>query len=170
MPSQPVPTPGGDGPVPLEALDLSLASLFVGYALADEVAARVREAGHPDVRFAHGFVFQHLVDGPATVSAIAEAQGVTTQAVSQQLRELEDLGYVERSRDATDRRVRVVAMTAHGRSAVEAARRARDVVVQRVAEEVGASRVATATSVLRDVLAALDADPTIAARRVRPPT
>lgn len=159
-----------DGPVPLEALDLSLAALFVGYALADDVAAHVRAAGHPDLRFNHGFVFQHLVPGPASVSDIARAQGVTTQAVSQQLRELEDLGYVVRSRDQSDRRVRVVALTDRGRSAVAAARRAREVIHSKVAAAVGEERVAAATDVLRDVLAVLEAGPTVAARSVRPPT
>lgn len=159
-----------DGPVPLEALDLSLAALFVGYALADEVAEHIRAAGHPGLRFSHGFVFQHLVPGPASVSDIAKAQGVTTQAISQQLRELEDLGYVERSRHESDRRVRVVALTERGRSAVAAARHARDVIHSRVAATVGEERVAAATDVLRDVLVALDAAPRISARSVRPPT
>lgn len=159
-----------DGPVSLEALDLSLAALFVGYALAEEVAEHIRAAGHPDLRVSHGFLFQHLVPGPASVSDIARVQGVTTQAISQQLRELEDLGYVERSRDRSDRRVRVVALTGWGRSAVAAAREARDLVHTRVATAVGEERVATATDVLRDVLVAVEAAANVTARRVRPPT
>ena len=162
-------TSGPDGPVSVESLDLSLAALFVGYALADEVADHVRASGHPDLRFGHGFVFQHLVQGPASVSAIAEAQGVTTQAVSQQLRELEGLGYVERSRDPADRRVRVVALTERGRAAVDAGRQARDVVGARVSATVGEERIAVATEVLRDVLDALGATPQVTGRRVRRP-
>ena len=159
-----------DGPVSLGALDLSLAALFVGQALADEVADRVRAAGHPELRFAHGFLFQHLVSGPRSVTDIAEAQGVTTQAVSQQLRELEELGYVARSRDDADRRVRIVALTARGRAAVSAAREARSAVDRRLAEAVGPDRVAAATDVLRDALVVLDVAPRITARSVRRPT
>lgn len=173
MVEHPDPPPSDDGTptgaVPIEALDLSLAALFVGYALADEVAGNVRAAGHPDLRFSHGFLFQHLVPGPASVSDIAKAQGVTTQAISQQLRELEDLGYVERSRNPSDRRVRVVALTSRGRSAVTAARRARETVHREVAVAVGEERVATTTAALHDVLHALGAAPTVSARRVRPP-
>ena len=124
----------------------------MGHALAEEVGARVRSAGHPDLRFSHGFVFQHLVPGPASVSEVAEAQGVTTQAISQQVRELEDLGHVERFRD------------------VVAARRARQEVEVTVEDAVGRDRLASATAVLRDVLDALGVTPEIAARRVRRPT
>lgn len=155
--------------VPVEKLDLSLAALFVGYALADEIADHIRAAGHPELRFSHGFLFQHLVPGPASVSDIAEAQGVTTQAISQQLRELEDLGYVERSRDPTDHRVRLVALTTRGHSAVATARQARDAIQREVAAAVGEERVATATGVLRDVLDALGAVPRVSARRIRRP-
>lgn len=156
--------------VAIEGLDLSLAALFVGYALADEVADQIRADGHPDLRFSHGFLFQHLVPGPASVSDIARAQGVTTQAISQQLRELEELGYVERSRDESDRRVRVVTLTERGHSAITAARQARDVVHRQVVEAVGEERVATTTAVLHDVLRSLDTAPQISSRRVRPPT
>jgi hypothetical protein len=66
---------------PAEA-DLSLASLFAGWALADEIQRRLAAGGHADLRFADGFVFQHLVGGPVTVSALAERLGVTQQAAS----------------------------------------------------------------------------------------
>ena len=44
--------------------DLSLAALFAGWAIADEVQRRIAADGLDDLRFADGVVFQHLVPGP----------------------------------------------------------------------------------------------------------
>ena len=49
------------------AADLSLLSLFAGWALADELQQRLAAEGFADLRFADGFVFQQLVPGPATI-------------------------------------------------------------------------------------------------------
>ena len=50
-----------------------------------------------EVRYSHGFLIQQLVEGPRPVGEIAENLGVTSQAVSKAVRELEALGYVERA-------------------------------------------------------------------------
>ena len=47
--------------MPTRRADLSLASLFAGWAMADEIQRRLAADGFADVRFADGFVFQHLV-------------------------------------------------------------------------------------------------------------
>jgi len=39
--------------------------------LGAEVLERIRAAGHPDVRYSHGFVFQVLVPGPASIGELA---------------------------------------------------------------------------------------------------
>ena len=58
-----------------DEIDLSLASLFAGWALADEVQRRLAADGLVDLRFADGVVFQHLVTGPLTVGVLAERLG-----------------------------------------------------------------------------------------------
>ena len=80
------------------------------------------QAEHPHVRYAHGFLIQQLVEGPRPVGEIAENLGVTSQAVSKSVRELEALGYVERWSDPADGRVRRVALTDKGRAVLEAGR------------------------------------------------
>ena len=50
-----------------------------------------------DLRFADGFVFQHLVAGPVTIGALAERLDVTQQAASKSVADLERRGYVERA-------------------------------------------------------------------------
>jgi DNA-binding MarR family transcriptional regulator len=156
-------------PDPLEELDLSLVSLFAGLALADEVQRRLAAEGFDDARFAHGFVFQHLVAGPLPIGDLARAMGVTQQRASKATAELEALGYVRREPDPTDARVRRIALTERGWGAIDAARRARAVVVGELRERLGADRVATAEQLLREVLRETGADAAVAARRVRLP-
>ena len=74
------------------------------------------------IRYAHGFLIQQLVEGPRPVGEIAENLGVTSQAVSKTVRELEALGYVDRSADPADGRVRRVALTERGQAVLEAGR------------------------------------------------
>ena len=76
--------------------DLVLWTQLLGEVLNVEVLERL-SAEHPDVRYAHGFLIQQLVEGPRPVGEIAENLGVTSQAVSKTVRELEGLGYVERA-------------------------------------------------------------------------
>src|SRR5919108_5838781 len=116
-------------PVEEPELDLSLAALFAGYALNDEVQRRLHSAGFKGLRFSHGFLVQHLVAGERSVGELAELMGITQQAVSKTVGELETLGYLERRARAADARVRLVTLTRRGREAIETAREARAEVV-----------------------------------------
>lgn len=156
-------------PVEESELDLSLAALFAGYALNDEVQRRLHSAGFEGLRFSHGFLVQHLVAGERTVGELAELMGITQQAVSKTVGELETLGYVERRARAADARVRLVTLTRRGRKAIETAREARAEVVAELRSELGPRRVDAATALLRDVLHAQGALPDIRRRRVRLP-
>jgi len=89
------------------------------------VRAHLAAAGMADLRDSHGYVFQHLVPGPKTVSALAGALGLTQQAASKAVIELELMGYVQRREDSPDRRVRTVELTPRGEQAVLVARQAR---------------------------------------------
>lgn len=150
-------------------VDLSLASLFAGWAMADELQRRLGADGFADIRFADGFVFQHLVEEPRTIGALADRLGVTQQAVSKSVADLERRGYVARTADPDDARARRVALTARGRDAIEAARRHREAIVDELAEQLGPRRVEGARRLLLDVIAGLGADTAVSHRRVRPP-
>ncbi len=114
-------------PIPRDApdldpgeLDVVLAALFAGLALNEQVTARLHAAGFDDVRFSHGFVFQHLVPGPLPVGELARRMEVSQQAASKAAAELERLGYLERTPDPADARVRRLGLSARGRAAVAA--------------------------------------------------
>ena len=156
-------------PVALDDLDLSLAAMLAGLAMAEEVERRLAAAGFDDVRFSHGFVFQHLLREPLTVGALARAMGVTQQRASKAASELEALGYVRREVDRNDARVRRLVLADRGREAVAAAREARAAVTAELRERLGARRVGAAERVLREVVTELGAEDAVRARRVRLP-
>ncbi len=151
------------------AADLPLAALFAGWAMADEVQRRIANDGMGDLRFADGVVFQHLVPGPIAIGALAERLGVTQQAASKAVADLERRGYVERVTGAADGRVRHVSLTERGRAAIEAGRRHRAALQEELATKLGPKRAEGARRLLADVAAELGAGAAVRGRRVRPP-
>jgi DNA-binding MarR family transcriptional regulator len=151
-----------------EHLDVVLAALFAGLALNERVTERLHAAGFADVRFSHGFVFQHLVPGPLPVGELARRMDVSQQAASKAAAELEALGYVERVADPDDARVRRLALSDRGRAAVAAGRAARAEVAEELAGALGPRRVATLRRALLDALAAAGGLDAVRARRVPP--
>ncbi|MEV5962493.1 MarR family transcriptional regulator [Kribbella sp. NPDC051952] len=149
--------------------DLSLASLFTGWALADEVQRRLAADGFEDARFADGVVFQHLVGGPVTISTLAERLGVTQQAASKTVADLHGRGYVARTADPQDARARHVVLTDRGQAVIAAARRHRAAVDSALREALGDERVEAARLLLVDAIKQLGASPALRARAVRPP-
>jgi DNA-binding MarR family transcriptional regulator len=149
--------------------DLSLASLFTGWALADEVQRRLAAEGFADARFADGVVFQHLVDGPVTISTLAERLGVTQQAASKSVVDLEKRGYLSREPDPADGRARQVVLSARGEAVIAAARRHRAALDSELRQAFGDDRVESARLLLVDTLTHLGAAPALRARAARPP-
>ena len=157
-------------PDPLERLDLSLAAMLVGLALAEDVQRRLAADGFADARFGHGFVFQHLVAGPLPIGDLARAMDVTQQRASKATAELEALGYLRREPDPADARVRRIALTERGQAVIEASRRARASILDDLRARLGAERVEAAEELLREVLRETGADAAVSARRVRLPS
>lgn len=153
----------------VEDADLSLAATFAGWAMADELQARLGAEGFADLRFADGVMFQHLVGAERTIGELAERLGVTQQAVSKAVADLERRGYVTRRADRDDGRVRRIALSDRGAAAVERGRVLRAAIVQELAAALGPRRVEAARTLLVEVVRALGADAAVRGRRVRPP-
>lgn len=151
------------------AADLSLASLFAGWALADELQRRLADDGFADSRFADGVVFQHLVAGPVTISTLAEKLGVTQQAASKSVADLWSRGYVSRQPDPADARARQVLLTERGEAVIAAARKHRAELDAEVRQDLGDDRVEEARLLLVELIDRLGASPSLRARAVRPP-
>jgi DNA-binding MarR family transcriptional regulator len=146
--------------------DLVVWTQLLAETLNAEILAGLRDE-HPDLRYAHGFLFQRLLEGPRSVGEVAGELGVTSQAVSKAVRELEALGYVARTADPGDARVRRLALTDRGRAAVQAARDLRARINAELAAALGPTRAQAAALALRDAVEARGAMPDVRARRVR---
>jgi DNA-binding MarR family transcriptional regulator len=157
------------GPLAPLDLDTGTLALFVGFAAADDVQNRLAAEGFGDLRFSHGYVFQHLVEAEPTVGELAERLGMTQQGASKAVAELERLGYTERVPAPGDARVRLVRLTARGREAVAAARRARAALEERLRERCGADRLAEGRGLLAVLLDELGGTAGVRRRDVRPP-
>jgi DNA-binding MarR family transcriptional regulator len=153
---------------PAEA-DLSLAALFAGWALAGEVQRRLAADGHDDLRFADGFVFQHLIGGPLPIGALAQRLDVSQQAASKTVADLERRGYVTRTPDPADARARLVTLTDRAHDAIEGARRHRAALAEELAGRLGPRRVEAARRLLIDAVAELGGAAAVRGRRVRAP-
>ncbi|WP_246291264.1 MarR family winged helix-turn-helix transcriptional regulator [Lentzea indica] len=106
-------------------IDLATLAYLAGSSANDAILRQLHEIGHEGVRVSHGYVIQHLIEGAPTVSELGELLGVTQQAASKQLLELERLGYVARVPDRVDSRIRRAQLTGRGRRLVDDSRRFR---------------------------------------------
>jgi DNA-binding MarR family transcriptional regulator len=92
--------------------------LFRAARLIDEEALRRvgAERGRPKLRRAHTSLLPHIDLEGTRIVDLATRLGVTKQAVSQLVDELEAMGVVERTVDEADARARRVRFTAQGRA------------------------------------------------------
>jgi DNA-binding MarR family transcriptional regulator len=106
-----------------EELNLGLL-MFIPYrAMEREVLDALAEAGFDDVTLAQARVFQRINPDGSRLTELAERSGLTKQAVSEVIPELEELGYVTREPDPRDKRAKIVKLTAKGRQATLTGRR-----------------------------------------------
>jgi DNA-binding MarR family transcriptional regulator len=106
-------------------------------AVNDHIHARLCQAGHPEVRTAHGVVFQFIDDAGTHVSALAQRAQMTKQSMAELVAHLERHGYVERIPDPADRRAKLVRVTPRGRETIPLAREAIAEVEARWSEALG---------------------------------
>ncbi|MDY7227963.1 MarR family winged helix-turn-helix transcriptional regulator [Hyalangium rubrum] len=155
-------------PVSLETLDLGHLALFVGMRVNELVLEELHAAGFEGLRYAHGFVFQHLLGGARSISELAALLEVTQQAASKTVAELEKRGFVEQTA-SDDARVRRVQLSERGLAAVEKSRAARAELQQRFEQRHGRRAVDEARKLLSLVLASLGGTEAVRTRRVRAP-
>jgi DNA-binding MarR family transcriptional regulator len=148
-------------------LDLLQLALFAGMAANDAVRARLEKKGFTGLRDSHGFIIQHLLRAPQSISELAGHLGITQQAVSKSVAELSRNGYVQ-DVPSSDARLRKLRLSARGKSAVQASRTCRRELEAELASRAGAAELQHAKQVLLMALERLDALEPIRQRKVRP--
>jgi len=123
--------------------------------MSDQLMSRLAEAGHPEVRFAHGNLFQYLDDAGTRVGVLAQRAAVSKQAMAQLVAHLEQHGYVERVPDPDDGRAKLVRATERGREVYAIASKLMADVEARVTERLGEAKLRRLQALLAELDAAL---------------
>lgn len=110
------------------------------------VRTRIKEdlaaGGFGDIGAAHLAVFQYPSPRGVRITVLAERSGMSRQAITYLVDELEARGYLERSPDPSDRRASLVHLTARGEQAVRAIRAAVRSLEREWERELGRTRFA----------------------------
>jgi DNA-binding MarR family transcriptional regulator len=86
----------------------------------ERIVAALRARGFPNARVAHSAVLANLDLRGSTVTEIASRALLPKQAISKMVLELEQFGYLERSRHESDGRAVIVHFTRNGRKLMTA--------------------------------------------------
>jgi DNA-binding MarR family transcriptional regulator len=124
-------------------------------AASTVVAATLSELaadGHPRIRSSHVPVFVHIDPEGTPISSLAERCGVSRQAMSMTVRDLEALGYVVTAPSASDRRATLASLTERGARLCEDATRISTAIATRWSDELGAGAVPELRRYLRAIV------------------
>lgn len=119
--------------------------------MTEHVHARLAEQGHPQIRVAHGNVFQFLDDEGTRVSDLAARAQMTKQSMGELVAHLEAHGYVERVPDPGDGRAKLVRPTASGQAVYPLAVEAIAEVEARWAERIGEPKLRRLRALLEEL-------------------
>ena len=106
-------------------------------AHAAAVVAKLSGRGYVDFPFASASLLWLLDEGGTRSITLAQRAGVTKQAISQQVKQMEREGYLEQVPDTVDTRAKVIRMTPRGESVKVACAEVRDELNQAIANLVG---------------------------------
>lgn len=113
-PATPVPTT----PVPNTIAMLGRAYSLLGFQIVDGVVG----SGLP-TKPKHSAVFAQIEPTGSRITDLARGANMTPQGMGELVDELEDLGYVTREPDPSDRRAKLVRLTEAGESVIAAGQR-----------------------------------------------
>jgi len=111
---------------------LGRAYSLLGFQIVDGVVG----AGFPQ-KPSHSAVFAQIKTEGSRLTDLARGANITPQAMGELVDELEQLGYVERRPDPTDRRAKLIVLTDRGRACIAAGISTINGIEQRITEMLG---------------------------------
>jgi DNA-binding MarR family transcriptional regulator len=126
-------------------------------ATVQRVLDGLAAVGYADVRPAHFTVFQHMPPQGIRLTALADAALLTKQTMGYLVDDLESLGYLERGPDPSDRRAKVLRLTARGCAVEDCVRGIITQIEADWAARLGETNYRELTRLLRALIALLEA-------------
>jgi DNA-binding MarR family transcriptional regulator len=144
---------GDPSQVTLPALmDLAVDAMYVDFRkLLDETP-------YTDIRPTHGCVFRFVHGDGMRLTELASRAGLTKQSVGEIVDDLTDRGYIERFPDPTDKRAKLIRLTAKGLDAQRIGFASFDALETEWAEAFGAKRIAALRTLLEEIALAKSPD------------
>ncbi len=130
---------------------LGRAYSLLGFQIVDGVVG----AGFPQ-KPSHSAVFAQIRADGSRLTELARGANMTPQAMGELVDELEELGYVERRPDPTDRRAKLIVLTPRGRECIDAGIATIQGIEERIDEVLGKRGHAQLRRLLTTLLAAHD--------------
>lgn len=127
-------------------------------AQTNQILAAIRARGHNDLQASHVGVLINVDTEGTRITDLAAKTGITRQAVSQVVAQLEQLGYVDRRADGTDGRAVVVHFTDKGWVLLHDAREIAETLEADYAAAVGTDDLEALKTTLQQLLAHIDPD------------
>jgi DNA-binding MarR family transcriptional regulator len=122
-------------------------------AFKDALDADLASAGFDDIGSSFGYVFRRLSEAPCSLSELAQHLGMSSPGALKVVDDMVAKGYVARSADAGDRRIKPLELTARGRAALGRARAFHAGYEHALADRLGARPVAATRKVLEAMAA-----------------
>jgi len=135
----------------MEELDLGVLLGLAYNQFVAELHDRLADEGFMHLKSTFGFAFKVLARERLTTSELAARLGITPQGAAKTVEEMVAAGYVERTPDPADRRLKRLALTERCRSLLAVAHEFHVDFERQLSAELGAER----TAALREVLDAI---------------
>ena len=119
--------------------------------LVDEIHEDLAMEGYPEIRPAHGVVFQFIGKEGVRLTELAAKAQMTKQSMSYLVEYLEKEGHVERAPDETDNRAKLFRLTKKGWKVVDIAEKAISNFETKCKKKMGAQRYNQLVSLLKEL-------------------
>lgn len=136
-----------------EPLDFGVLLNVAFVAFKDALDADLAAAGFDDIGTSFGYVFRLLAGAPCNLSELAAQLGMSSPGALKVVDDMVAKGYVSRSADADDRRVKRLELTDRGRAVLGRARSFHEKYEQALTQRLGARQVAATRKVLEAMAA-----------------